>query len=696
VRADLLALTPETLAALTNRGLVKRATKELAGAAPVLSEAGDETVRAAFADGPVATLPVGGLAAGSCTCGASGVCRHVVGLVLAYGSFAGGAAGAGAPPDGVSPASADDAAVSPPTPSAPPPAGPRAAPPAGVVDWSPGRFTDDDLRARIGARMLARARRTRNAGYPARVRRPTAGDPVPTVELGSATVRFLVPHDLGFVHTDAAAGVRDDVLALAVWAFRLADESAPAEPDVRLDVGGADRAAGPDDSLERAVELAADVLCDGAVHTDAGIASRMADVRRRLDADGLRWPQFAVLDLEAQLAAYRDRNARYRPDLLAGHLAELHARHRATSGTGAASRTRVLGTEEAAQTPLRRVRLDGLGCRITASGDERTAEVFLAHADTATVLVLRREWTTEEDGPALAGRRVGGATLRAIAGGSVVTESAVRSASRTVRLATSRVARMSVTVSRGWAHLPPALLVEDFAALEAELDALPPRVVRPRIAAELVRVLTVAEVHSVSYRPGHQRLDAEISDRTGNVATVSATYSSAAPGALDALAAALAGPVTHVSGTVRRTGGGLVIDPLGLTLAHPPPPATPPATATTTAASPPSGAVVVPDLTAHDHRTLSADPGGAGPDPITAALLSADSLLSDAAHRGLAHLPPSTAGRADRIAKELHAVGLRRVAEAVTAFRQGLGADEPPVRAWVDAHLRVGVALDLC
>ncbi|PLW73934.1 hypothetical protein C0036_04600, partial [Streptomyces sp. DJ] len=75
-RTDLLALTPDTLAALANRGLVKRAVKELdAGAGPDVSDDGDGTVRGRFPDGTEAVLPAGAdLDAGSCTCGAPGLC----------------------------------------------------------------------------------------------------------------------------------------------------------------------------------------------------------------------------------------------------------------------------------------------------------------------------------------------------------------------------------------------------------------------------------------------------------------------------------------------------------------------------------------------------------------------------------------------------------------------------------------------
>ena len=59
-RTDLLALTPDTLAALANRGLVKRAAKDLdAGAGPDLEVTGDHTVHGRFPDGTETRLPPG-------------------------------------------------------------------------------------------------------------------------------------------------------------------------------------------------------------------------------------------------------------------------------------------------------------------------------------------------------------------------------------------------------------------------------------------------------------------------------------------------------------------------------------------------------------------------------------------------------------------------------------------------------------
>ncbi|WP_033339361.1 hypothetical protein [Catenuloplanes japonicus] len=650
MRADLRALTTDALAALTNRGLVKRAARELDAAPPELTEDADGTVVATFADGPVTTLPVGGLEAGSCTCGAMGACRHLLGLVLAYQRLPDSASAA--------PSSAE----------------------AEVIDWSPGTFTDELLQTRVGARLMTAARKTLRSGYVARVRRPTAADPSPQVDLGSATVRFLVPHDLGFVHTDAVAGARDDVLALAVWAFRAADERAPGAPEIQIEVGGTDAAAAKDGTgLAPAVAVASELLRDGAVHAGPGLASALAEARRGLDSTGLRWPLLAVADLEELLTAYRDRSAGYRPEALAELLVELHARERTVRNGGSGLRSRVLGTEEAAETPLRRTRLESLGCRVTELGDTRTAEIFFAHADSTTVLVLRRSWTTEEDGPALARRRVGGVTIGGLAGGNVITESAVRSASRVVRLATGRLAKTSASPSRGtWDQLPAGLFVDSYDAERRRLEVLPPRPVRPRVEAELVRALAVAEVHTVIYSPGQQRLDAQVADASGTLATITAHHTPAAPGRLDALAAALTGAhgtVRLVSGTVRRAAGGLVVDPLAVAA---------------------DGTIVVPDLAPADAKADALPHGAIPSDPLADALTQAAGLLAEGAHRGLAHLPSSFPERLRAEATTLTGLGLRRVADAVRGFADSLGPDpsDAAVESWLDASLYVGTALE--
>ncbi|MEU8820735.1 hypothetical protein [Actinoplanes sp. NPDC048796] len=839
MRADLGALTAATLAELTNRGLVKRAARELERDTPKLSEDADGTVHAVFPDGTVTDLPPGGLEAGTCSCGATGICRHVIGLVLAYtpwsegppadgsgaapgeapattapggdalmtgtdsnadaagtdsgpnanpngskadtggdsgkgravghggkGSAVGdgdragaagdsgtgnavgdsdkagavghgdkaGAAGdgdkAGAAGDGDKAGAAGDSgmgnagrdggvgnsgggdrdgasaghssgealdpaagsgglgswAVAGGAATATARGGVAGGRPgrmgagsgeAGAGGWSPGAFTDEQLTARVGARMMAAARRVLRAGYVARVHRGRVSDPVPTVELPTATVRFLVPHDLGFARSDAVAGSRDDVLALAVWAFRAADEQGAGEADVQVQVGGAPAGQTGVEGLDRAVALAGTVVREGAVHLGAGMGGEIAAVRAGLEAARMRWPLGAVDDLAEQLTAYRERSARYRPEALADHVAELVARYRSVTRGGASLASRVLGTDEASETPLRRARLDGLGARVSAVGDERTVDVFLAHADSSAVLVLRRRYVTDESGPELGRRRVAGVTLGALAGGAVITESAARSASRAVRLGTRRLSRTEAMTTRDtWQHLPGSLLVPDLAGLAVELDALPPRPIRARVEAELVRVVPIAEVRSVTYAPGAQRVDAEIADGNGVTARVSAVHAACAPGRLDAVVAALEGGARFVAGSVRRSGGTVVIDPIGFASGD---------------------GVVVPDLAEGGGVGDPRDRLGEVTDPLGRAVVDALELLAEVAHRGLLHLPSSMGGRLRGAAERLETVGLRQAGAAVSALVARLGPDpgDEAFEVWADAYLRVGLCAEL-
>jgi hypothetical protein len=634
VRTDLLALTTDALTALANRGLVKRAARDLDGVPPVTS-AGDGAVEAVFADGTRVVLPPGGgLDAASCTCGAPGVCRHRIGAVLAY--------------------QRDHAA-------APAAAAPAAEVPAG---W-PGAVTDEELTARFGARTLTAARRAVSGGLTARVRRQ-----VMTVETPAATVRFLVPGELGFVDCDARTEARDVLVVVAVWAFRQADAQAPADPEVTVELAAAaNRPAAVVEVMAGVAAAAGELLRTGVVPADEVLIAALRREHAACERANLRWPAAALAELVEQLSAYGTRSARHAPARVAELIAELHARHHA----GARAPARVLGTDEPAETPLRQVRLVALGCRVDREDDpgggpgSDTAEVFLAHPGTETVLVVRHRWPAGTGAPR--SRRLAGTTLAALAAGNVVSEAAVRSAGRVVRFGAGKLARTTVSpVGESWAGLPPALRPPVTEAL-AQLTGLPPRVVRPRVAAELVRVVPVAGVRRIRYLAGAQRLDAVVLDAAGAEATISLTHRAAAPGALDALAEALAEDPLEVSGTIRRAGGGLVVEPFAVRTAD---------------------GVVVPDLAAATGTVPPAE-GPAQPNPTAAAIEGALTLLAEAAHRGLTRLPPTFPARAAPVAAALAGTGLTRCAEAVGAW----GAAPADPTAWLRAEIRLLTADEL-
>ncbi|MFE9019879.1 hypothetical protein ACFYNL_15080 [Streptomyces sp. NPDC007808] len=664
VRADLLALTPQTLASLANRGLVKRAEKDLmAGSGPAVTVSDDGTVRGRFPDGTDTTLPPGiGLDATRCGCGATGVCRHRIGVVLAYqrDAEAGPRGGSAADPGCAVPQGEAD----------------------GYADWSPAEFDDEALAAALGRPALAAARRVRERGYVARLHRPTADDPAPRVELPTCTVRFPVPRELGYALTDASAAVRGEVVVLAVWAFRAGD--APGVTEVS--VGGRTAPAEPaEEVLRAALALADELLLDGVQQAGPVFAGSLARVQRSLTGACLHWPAGVVAELRGQLDAYAARGSGYEAERFALLLAELHARHRAAAHDPVG----VLGTKEAPETPLRRVRLVALGCRIGghagrdgAANGVRTAETYFAHHDAGITLVLRKHWDLTEGrlltGHELSGRRLLGSPLRTLAAANVVSEHTSRAADRTVTISRGRIAATSVTpLGSAWRDLPGGLLVRDTAAHLRAAGTRPPRMIRPRVEAESVRVVEVSAVESVGYDPAGQRLEAVVRDLAGNEVLVLAAYNPLCPGGLDALAAALGDEDVHcVSGMLGRAHGRIVLDPLAVLTGT---------------------GVVVPDLAPGDGDTsLGAAPARSA-DPITTALESALAALAEAAHHGLRRLTAPARTRLTDSAATLHRTGLRTAARLIddlhaTLHRAGATAAVP---AWLDAQIHLTAALEL-
>ncbi|MFE9858456.1 hypothetical protein [Streptomyces sp. NPDC005780] len=680
IRADLLALTPDTLAALANRGLVKRAAKDLdAGTVPDLTTEPDSTVRAVFHDGTTTGLPPGtSLDNGTCSCAAPGVCRHLVALVLAYQRRAEEASG---------------------------PA------PAAVSDWSPGGIEDAVLAKAVGARQVAAARRTFQQGYDAVVHRPTAGHREPWVELAACTVRFPVQDEVGYATTDAAAALRGEVVTLAVWAFRAADGTGTRERSVTVRVGGrtaddvvagngtdsgsrsqtgsgcgaeAGTTTGTGTGAERlnaATALAEELLLEGVAQAGPVLSGALTRAGEALAAEALHWPAGALADLAGQLSAYADRSAAYRPEFVAALLAEVHARRQASDIPGA------LGTGEAADTPLRRVRLTSLGCRVRGTAEDPVTEVYFAHPGAGTVLVLRRAWAAAEGrqltGHDLSGRRLLSTTLGALATGSLISENVRRTAGRALTISRGRLGATGITpVGGAWTELPAPLLVDDLSALARTWEDRPPRLVRPRVEAEAVRVVALSGVEDVGYDPGEQRLEAVVRDAAGNPALLVSEYRPQCPGALDALDGALRRGATHVSGAVVRAGGGILIDPIAVLT--------------------PAG-VTVPDLAPGDGATALAGAVRRTPDPLTAALDEGISALAALAHGGLRRASAAARTRIEEAATVLARTGLTRAAVLLRAVPNAWEHDgglspadgRDATGAWLAAQLHLLVSSEL-
>jgi hypothetical protein len=653
-RADLLALTPEALASLANFGLVKRAQRELGeGAGPSLAEDADGTVVGTFPDGIVARLPPKTpLKDAPCTCGATNVCRHRVAVALAYKPWHASALRPG-----------DPAAVPQPGEASPSPS-----------SWSPADIDDATLERTLGSKVVARARATLARGLLATLEH----DGVPTARLPSCTVRFLVPNDVAYAKCDCAlAGGGCEHLALAVWAFR---EGRGAATAAVVALGAPRAAPSHAGALEAGEALVRDILQAGVAQALPSPA-RFAELRARLERDGLTWVRAIVVDLEAALEGYHRRSALYGTREIAALLVELAARARcARSGGGELPPRFVLGEDEAPETLLEHVRLASVGARVRADERTRFADVYLVDPATATVMVLHKRWdfdpqTEPEDGPALARRPIAARVpLKSLAQGQVVSEAVTRRANRSIDLGTTRVARTSVTPQRGdWSALPAPVLVRDLEEHEARTRARPPRLLRPRVLAEEVHVVEVSAVRDVAYASAEQQLVAQMVDATGHPFGLVVRHRRVAPHALEAVAAALAKTVRFVSGDLVRVGSGWQLEPVAVV----------------------ADDVVVPDIAGPVQAPVV--PAFSAPtraDPIDAAMARAESALEEVCHAGVAGVSRGAVERMAGAAQSLDDVGVAGVARRIRAIEAAVGAGDRAgaAAAWVDAALRVALA----
>ncbi|MBN8609600.1 MAG: hypothetical protein J0L92_03395 [Deltaproteobacteria bacterium] len=687
MRADLVALTPEAVAALANLGLVKRALKEIEqGKGPSLAEADDGTVTGTFDDGVTTRLVPGKtLKDNPCSCPAPGICRHRVAVALAYRDWALAQSSAAAP----QPSATDEreaVVVEQPARTVP-----------SFERWSPGEITDDAIRTALGKRTLEDAQSTRRRGLVVEVQRASIEQPMPSARLPACTVRFLVPRELAYARCDCQVGQGCAHVALAVWAFREADALGVDRASIAIELKSPEaraRRRTTDDELGPMVALVHELTETGVASAREAMAQKFALAGERLGKAGYVWPATGLEDLAWMLDRYRARSARYHAADALALATELVARARVAQrdpeGPPAELPLRyVLGQGEAMETKLDHLRLVSLGARVESEGRERSAEILLADPDTGTVMVYAKSWTFAEgesmpEGPELGRRRIAGAsTLAQLAAGQVVTRVARRRASRALTIGQSSTGSTSVTPQTGdFSSLPVPIRVDSMRELASQLASLPPRMLRPRVLAESVHAVKIARVGSVGFEPGSQRLVAEVYDADGRVLFVASPFRGAAPHALDVLGRALAGgmgAVRWIAGSISHDGHGFVIDPT-LVVAD---------------------RVVAPDVEERGEHGALASAVSHRPPPAAAAvrLEAARAVLEEAFHLGLTAVPSSHEARVERAARELEEIGarglsrrLRRYRDARVRRRAGDTLSVPD--AFFDAAVRVALAME--
>lgn len=515
-RRDLLQLDADALAELSNRGLVKRAQKALdEGVVPELGLDESNALTATFEDGASCRLESGrSIHHSTCSCGATGICRHRVGAVLAYQLQVSAELSADGERTEVQPGGS----------------------------WSPGNINDEALLSMLGAGVMQQARRLARSGFVAEVRSADGRGQCPSVRLETCNVRFLVRDALEHARCDCRTKAGCVHLALAVWSFRRKDELDQQAPSLVVAFGDlGDLRPGVD--LESCLDVLRFILIEGIARLPEGSYRRLNVAIDEARKAGSTWVVLALEEIRALLERYRQRSALFDRAGFRRVAAELLARLRAGRGGGDVPARIALGQDVALATELDTVRLAGIGASLFGDGASPRVEVYLVDLGSRDVLVYEKHFAAEDfpgaaDGPEI-GRRVGAGRgmLSALASGQITATGVRRRANRAIRFGIGSLRKTTLTAETfDLGCLPRDRIIIDVATFLATCTGRPPSLLRPRHMAEDIHAVTIAHVERVSWDPVEQVVTVQGRDCSGAPIVVERTHRGISPGAIQTIA----------------------------------------------------------------------------------------------------------------------------------------------------------------
>jgi hypothetical protein len=526
-RHDLLQLTTDDLASLTNRGTVKRAQKELESSElqyEIAEEQGDQLV-ISWSDGIVCKFAAGkSIHDASCSSGALGITRHIVRSVLAYQIRQRESGLSIEEPDvaelietiddtpskqesetDVSNAPAQSVNASGATPS-------RAA------NWNPGEFSDADLQERFGAAAVNRARTRFKEGTLVELAR--GSKPFAIFLDENCFVRFLVPGDLRYVTADCAETALSRFVSMAVWAFR----ELPIDQSVGLlSLQQTRETETPVDLLDALDEILSGLFVHGIAQSHQSLVIRLARLEPRLRAKSLVWPAELVSELLHQLEMYAAHNALFEPEKIAETVGELLARGRAIRhNIRTVPQLLIRGSRFDRANDINSARYVGIGLGIQARRNQCTINTYFQDADTGIVATIQRVFANTPEKAAEKSEKTfhelavsslrRSISLASLAGSQVLLKSGKRTAGSELVLPRGASAFAANPQRFQWEQLKPPLAVERFSDLVSRMEILPPSYLRPRLLTEGIHVVALSRIEDVRFDVVRQQLTANLFD----------------------------------------------------------------------------------------------------------------------------------------------------------------------------------------
>jgi hypothetical protein len=534
-RQDLLTLSLVDLEALTNRGTIKRAQRDLEACAGQfeISEQPDGAIGVRWPDGVLCQFPAGQtVREGRCSCNTTGVCRHLVQSVLAYQQ-----------------AAAATTLVT----TAPQP-------------WDPGGFSDAELEKLFTKAKLAAARARFSEDLLVELIR--SSKPSARFEGDQCTLRFLVAGDLRYVHCDCAEPAPCTHVPLAVWAFR----ELPSGQTAGMFAPPSDSAAVPTALLQDLEDAMRACVETGFGQAPRAWRDRLVRLEAACRAAGLVWPADLVADLVQEWDHYQTHDARFSPAALVDLLGELLIRCDALRArTGAVPAVFIRGSGADRLTELGAARFIGLGCGVTPERKGVRLTAYLQDSESGSTVGIDRFVPDPPDAAPLsfhqlAGRPIsGGVSLAMFGSGQVLVKGARRSPNR--RLVLPRGKLTFNPQAYAWEKLREPVRVESCAELRAHLATLPPASLRPRRVTEGVHVLPVCSVTHVRFDHAAQQVQALVHDAAGEAARLQHPFLSRGAEGAEALLELLRtrpAAVRFLAAQVRLLPIGLVLSPIAV------------------------------------------------------------------------------------------------------------------------------------
>ncbi|WP_105282581.1 SWIM zinc finger family protein [Escherichia sp. MOD1-EC5457] len=635
---ELLELTPQALTALSNAGFVKRSLKELEnGNIPQISHE-NGTLIATFSDGTRSQLAGGqALKEAQCSCGAIGMCRHRVMLVLSYQRLC---------------------ATSQPTEK--------------EEEWNPAIWLEELTTLPTATHKRAQSLVAKGIT----IELFCAPGEIPSARLPMSDVRFYSRSSIRFARCDCIEGTLCEHVVLAVQAFAQA-KTQQAEFTHLIWQMRSEHVASNDDpfasdegkACRQYVQQLSQALWLGGIsqpllHYEAAF-SRAQQAAERCN---WRWVSESLRQLRASIDASHARASHYHAGECLHQLAALNsrlncaqemARRDGVSEVPPMPWRTVVGAGIAGEAKLDHLRLVSLGMRCWQDFQQYGLRIWFSDPDTGSILHLSRSWSrSEQEKAPAATRRLFTFQAAALAGGQIVSQAARRSAEGELLLGTrNRLSSVVPLSPDAWQMLGAPLRQPGIVALREYLCQRPPACIRPLNQVDNLFILPVAECLSLGWDSSRQTLDAQVISGEGedNVLTLSLPASTSAPFAVERMASLLQqqdDPVCLVSGFVSFVEGQLTLEPrvmMTQTRAWA-------LDAETAPVAPLPSARVLP-VPSTDHQVL----------------MRCQALLIQLLHNGWHYQQQSAISQADLLANELTVVGFYRLAHVLKQLRNSEG-----------------------